>query len=90
MSINEQIARRFSKLVAEYVGTENMQHIIVMNRDETDTNICHSHDFCDANVFMCEAIIDITGIVPSDNDCDMWNRAWDTAKKAEFYGGSHG
>ena len=34
-----------------------MSEIVERNKNETDPNICHSHDFCDANMFLHEVFM---------------------------------
>lgn len=50
-------------------------------------SVCHSHDFCDANMAMLEAYADILGIpaddvVLSDSVQSLFNDAWDWAAPA--------
>ena len=59
--------------------------------------ICHSHDFCDANVYMAEAFEHVIGrnvFLPCDtnddgiieSDCRTMNEAWSIAKRAALGG----
>lgn len=57
MTINKiQLAARFKKFLIDEIGPEKYAETIELNRQETDKNICHSHDFCDANMVMLEAV----------------------------------
>lgn len=87
----ERIAREFSRVLREWITDEQMQEVIRRNKAETDTRICHSHDFCDANMAMDAAFRDL-GMDPfeggehiSEATCELWGAAWDVAKSAEFY-----
>lgn len=69
--------------------------------DGYDASTCASHDFCDANMAMDEAYKKIypefDKAAWDDNDkteglgklwdkhTDLWNEAWDLAKRADFY-----
>lgn len=58
--------------------------ICTLNRDEKDPNICHSHDFIDANMIMAAAITQVTGFevdVQDDAHRAVWNASWDMAKQ---------
>lgn len=86
-----KVARRFAELLAERVGPEAIDRIDALNRVESNEGVCHSHDFCDANVFMQLAVMDVTGIdaadhVPAISDpvLALWQKAWDTAKRIGF------
>ena len=68
-----------------------MKTIVQLTKKETDPMICHSGDYCDSNMAMYEAFV-INGIDPLETDdgmsqehTDLWNEAWDLAKKNLFY-----
>lgn len=49
--------------------------------------VCHSHDYCDANMAMIEAYADLLGIQADDVDLsdstqDLFNAAWSWAAPA--------
>lgn len=57
------------------------------NKAELCPDVCHTHDHCDANVFMAQAIEDVLGVDPAQDDLindpammRLWNAAWDLAK----------
>jgi hypothetical protein len=78
-----------------------MKQIVLLNAAEAVngyTNICHSHDFTDANEVMDAAFKKVTGasacdsggegIGPmSDEAVALWNAAWTMAKNADFEAG---
>jgi len=81
------IAAEFSARVLAYVGPEKMAEIHRRNAVETNPNVCHTHDFCDANVFMDEAFAAVLGAPATDSGADgvgcmsdadmrLWDAAW--------------
>jgi len=67
----------------EYANFEEMRRL---NAVESNPAICHSHDFCDANMSMLEAfqyVMDRTARLSDQADIDMINAAWEHAK-AEY------
>ena len=84
-----KIARAFACLVAEYVGLHTLS-IDVFNRTASP-GVCHSHDFCDANVFMQQALLAVTGIdaaaeLPemSELTAKLWDYSWRYTKLIGF------
>ena len=75
------MARTFSGLLRDELTAGQMSSVIERNRAETDRNVCHSHDFCDANMTMARAFR-LVGQDPADNA--LWDAAWNAAKQAEF------
>jgi hypothetical protein len=83
-----EIAKMFCRLLIRDVGPFLVE-AVQRNRDEESPGVCHTHDFCDANMTMAEAMqahgLMADKTVPlGDQDNDVWNEAWDLAKKAEF------
>jgi hypothetical protein len=88
MSLNkvDLLAAEFSKRLASDVG-DYLKELIERNRKETIGLICHSHDFCDANVTMAESFFVVIGReidLDSGADLDLVNAAWQKAKRQEF------
>jgi len=88
MTTSEQVAKTFSRLLVRDLGP----HLVIAiqrNRDEESSSVCHTHDFCDANMVMMEAMIE-HGLMKDedspllDENVSVWNKAWDIAKRAEF------
>lgn len=77
------VAKAFSKLLAEDLGEETMRQVVERNRTPEYRDVCASHDFCDANEVMTEAM-EAHGLDPFKN-VDLWSAAWDEAKQNEFY-----
>lgn len=76
------IARNFAAVLRRDIGTFNLLQAVNLNDKETDPNICHTHDFCDANTALEEAF-SFDGF--DTNDHELWNEVWDIAKKNDFW-----
>lgn len=95
-----EVARRFAKKIVETHTTEEFNSIVAANAAEVDsstsyshvtnTSICHSHDFCDANELMLLAYCEIMGLTEDEFDLsddgvmDLINEAWAIAKSRSF------
>lgn len=83
------IAEQFIFELALEIGADKFFTVCQLNMGETEEGICHSHDFCDANMVMDEAMRAI-GIdpLPADEDGmpewvnELWNKSWDIAKES--------
>lgn len=100
MPFVSDLARTFSRKLAAYCGPANMTEIISRNRAIARGDwqkICHSHDFCDANVIMADAwesLSDLDMLAPEDEGpaklrlrnatMEVVNAAWDLAQSREF------
>jgi len=74
------VAKVFCQLIRAELG-DKMQDVVARNRGESDSDVCHTHDYCDANMVMASAMRAV-GIPCSSNE--LWNSSWDIAKAAEF------
>jgi hypothetical protein len=87
-----KLANKFSEVLREWLTDEEMQEVIERNEFEENDNICHSHDFCDGNEAMLEAMdrLDIDWILADedpegkDKQMDLLNGAWNRAKIHDF------
>jgi hypothetical protein len=52
----EDLAHAFANVLKEWLSDEEMHSINVANWSSDDKSTCASHDFCDANMAMDEAI----------------------------------
>lgn len=84
----ELLAIEFSQALRSYLTHEEMTKIIRRNKKQTCQNICHSHDFCDANIVLHEVfmrhdmdIVDEGGVGRWGT---LWDGAWSLAKSKEF------
>lgn len=87
MSQTTTLARQFSANLRAEIG-EDIHKVIALNESETDKGVCHSHDFCDANMPMNEGFTNVVGHevdVNNSSDVDLWNKAWTIAKENKFY-----
>ncbi len=81
----ERIAAEFDRRIAARLTARQYARAIALNRAEKNPGICHTHDFCDANVFMAEALETVMGRAfdwYDDTDLDLWNRAWTAWKRS--------
>lgn len=92
-SVKIKIAHLFATELKEYLTKEEMVEVIKRNELEKDSNVCHSHDFCDANMAMDSAmskhgleIID-ESVNPEGfrHYAEIWNAAWSIAKQNKFW-----
>lgn len=89
------VAKAFCVAMRQELNIDQMQLVIERNRNEPSDAICHTHDFCDANVVMdevCKRLNAELEFQPDENDeakvqkqCDLWNEAWSIAKYAAFH-----
>lgn len=82
------LALEFSASLRALLSPEEMQLVILRNAAETHPNICHSHDFCDANVVLHEVFL-AHGMDPADEGGmdrwgSLWDAAWNLAKAKNF------
>lgn len=83
----EQLAAKFSEVLRRWLKPKQLEKINRLNRHETNKSICHSHDFCDANQAMLDAMeaLGMSDFNPSDESLmELINAAWDMAKAAGF------
>ena len=77
----KKLARAFSALLVKRIGKAKVKKVNKLNLTETDSGVCHSHDFCDANMVMASAIRR-AGLL---DDPRLWNDAWRFAVKNRFF-----
>jgi hypothetical protein len=89
------IAEAFALVLIEWLSTEEWDEMRLRNANESNPNVCHSHDFCDANMAMDRAMTDFGYPLPLDLNEDhpsvvehveIWNEAWDLAKRLHLTG----
>lgn len=84
------LAQEFSKVLGNWLAPSQLREVTLRNSRETNPNICHSHDFCDANMAMDQALKNLGAEAfpaeggMSDEVVDLWNEAWDIAKANDF------
>lgn len=83
-----KLAREFGSRIQEALTPHQFRDMVDRNKAEAFDTVCHSHDFCDANVYMAEAFEAVMGRendVSCARDADLWNDAWTIAKAADFF-----
>lgn len=86
------VAIKFADLIWVRVGDDGRKQIQALNAAESDTRICHSHDFCDANEYMMDALESVHylrgkpfNFNPEDEEQGkLIADAWEIAKRAGF------
>ena len=74
------VARAFGRLLLKKLGGR-LAAAVRLNRAEGNPNVCHTHDYCDANMVMERAMRECG---ESGRTVAVWNAAWDMAKAAGF------
>jgi|SRR5215467_2903131 len=89
------ISNRFVTVLRHWLTADEWNEMASRNAAEPDgASVCHSHDFCDANMAMHEAFTEVMGREPfllddgddpvrvaqHDADIEMFNAAWEQAK----------
>lgn len=82
------LAREFSASLRALLSPEEIELVIARNAAEKDPNICHSHDFCDANVVLLDVFL-AHGMDPADEGGmekwgNLWDETWTLAKGIGF------
>jgi hypothetical protein len=87
----EEIAKAFSAVLKQWLTVQEMALVVELTKKETDPLICHTGDFCDSNMAMQAAMVQL-GVMPEDDEedaddafMDLWNGSWDLAKANLFY-----
>lgn len=72
------LALVFARQLAAVLSAEDFAEVCKRNR-VAESGVCHSHDFCDANMVMARAFLVVTGMAVDtqrDEDCVLWSQAW--------------
>ena len=85
------LARAFSRDMSACLSPLHLSEVVRRNALQANPSICHSHDFCDANMVMNQTLQEF-GVVDFDVAdeagqlamCRLWNEAWGMAKQAGF------
>jgi hypothetical protein len=80
------LAYEFAAILREWLSEAEFEEVRRRNAlpEYDDAGACASHDFCDANIVMEEAFKRVFNREPdvsTEADTDIWNTAWDTAKR---------
>ena len=82
----QAIGAKFGFILLAEIGAANFEAVATLNAAEKNPEICHSHDFCDANEVMAEAFAAVVGRsidLQSDADSELWSEAWASYKAAK-------
>lgn len=75
------LAAAFSRILRDTLTDEQLSDVRERNAAETNPSICHSHDYCDANQVMIDALQSVGYPYSMDHDalfaleCDAWELA---------------
>lgn len=75
----ESLAREFSDALKGLLLPEEICEIVERNREETDSRICHTHDFCDANEVLLGVFMKYGMDIADEGGLEKWGRLWDEA-----------
>lgn len=81
-----ELAKAFAEELGTVLTAEQLEKVNDLNADARYSglkNVCHSHDFCDANQVMIDAMGKF-GLEYSADHNALINEAWEIAKQAEF------
>jgi hypothetical protein len=59
-----ELAQAFSRELRAELTADEIAQVIALNATETSPDVCHSHDFCDANMTMLRALGGLLGLRP--------------------------
>lgn len=91
----EDLAATFTAILRSWLTLRELDDIDATNRRRND-NTCATHDYCDSNMAMVEAMERHDQPWPTDDDgetpdeeyseahCELWSAAWDLAKARGF------
>lgn len=75
---------QFSEDLLSDIGRADLLTVIDRNDRETNKSVCHSHDFCDANMTMRGSFITVLDREPTQADQYLIDSAWNEAKEFNF------
>lgn len=79
------LARQFCEVIKSWLTDEQLNEVNRLNKTEDYYSACASHNFCDANQAMIEAMESL-GLPWQYDYASLVNSAWDIARLAEFDG----
>jgi hypothetical protein len=78
----QYLADAFSARVQAALGARIVALVNLRNATDRRSDVCHTHDFCDANQLMLDAGEQVG--IDTLNDINAANCAWDIAKEQGF------
>ena len=86
----QRVANLFVEGLRIDLSPHEFDAMCVANAAETDPDICHSHDYLDANMSMLDAMEEHVGTAPECQTngysvwfIELWNAAW-SLEKADY------
>lgn len=84
----DTLALEFSQGLHARLTPEQISEVIERNRNEEDISVCHSHDFCDANMVLYKVFkkygMDVATQRGLQKWADLWASVWALARAREF------
>lgn len=86
----EALADEFIRVMRTWLTVNELILVDARNADEPPrSNVCHTHDFCDANMAMDEALTNLGTDLFRDGEMRedvgaLWDSAWELAIKRGF------
>ena len=80
---SEQLSDVFCRILNEWLEQEQIREINRRNSLPEYSDCCASHDFCDPNQAMADAL-ETFGLDFHPNLCGLINEAWDRARDQQF------
>lgn len=87
----KEIAMLFSAILKSWLTDDEFSEMVELTKTQTDPMICHSGDYCDSNMAMHGALVQLRIITEEDSVgesedlTNLWNDSWDLAKGNLFY-----
>jgi len=88
MTTTEQIARKFSDIIKSWLTPSELDEVILRNKEPKYAECCATHDFCEANMAMFDAMHAVLGVeleMENQDQEKLFHEAWTAAKAANFY-----
>lgn len=79
----QALADEFSVMIRGYMTSEQIREAIRRNEMDEYVHRCATHDFCDPNQAMIDAM-SVLGYDYNDLDARIVNQAWDIARDRKF------
>ena len=73
----QSLALEFSHALRSELSAEEMRVVVRRNRAQLSPNICHSHDFCDANMVLHGVFLQHGMDAADEGGMDRWGELWD-------------
>lgn len=77
------LSSEFSRILREWLSPEELAEINLRNSTPEYSGCCASHDFCDPNQAMVDAL-EVFGLDFHPKHCDLVNEAWGIASRSGF------